>query len=78
MQSTNVDVNNTGITFVGAGYQPPNAVSRAAATYALLQSDLIDQPTEGRKLADKWKRIIWAISDTANQSLIVDEETEEG
>ena len=77
VQSTNVDVNNTGITFVGGGFQPQNTVSLPNADYALMQSDAIDQPTQGRELSEKWKQAIWATADTASQSLLVEEEVEE-
>ncbi len=77
VQSTNVDAANTGIVFIGGGFQPQNTVSAPNADYALMQSDAIDQPTQGRKLSDKWKQAIWAIASVAGQSLLVEEETED-
>ena len=77
VQSTNVDAANTGIVFVGAGFQPQSTVALPNADYALMQSDAIVQPGEGQKLANRWKKAIWAVSNTAAQSLLVEEETEE-
>ena len=77
VQSTNVVAANTGITYIGAGFQPQSSPTLPLADYSLLQSDLINLPTQGQKLSAKWKRAIWAISDTAAQTLLVEEETEE-
>lgn len=76
-QSSQVDAANTDQVFVGFGHQPQSTVSLPAAGYPIRQSDTISKPEPGEKLAELYKQAIWAVAGAANQSLIVEEETEE-
>ena len=75
-QSSQIDAGNTGQVFVGFGHQPQSTVSDPAAGYPIKQSDAIIKPEAGEKLADIFKQAVWAVSDAATQSLIVEEELE--
>ena len=73
-QSSQVDSSNTGQVFVGFGHQPQSVVSDPAAGYPIKQSDVIERPRVGEELMPHEKLDIWAVSDTAAQSLIIEEE----
>ena len=77
VQSTNVDANNTGKTFIGYGHQPVATVGHPSQGEILMQSDAIDQPGASGILDKKYKGQVWAVSDTASQSVSIDEEIEQ-
>lgn len=74
VQTTNVDANNTGKVFVGFGHQPVATVGHPSQGDVLLQGDGIIEPGENSELNERYKQAVWAISDTAKQSVIVEEE----
>lgn len=76
MQPTAVDSNNTGKIYVAANYQPIATIGHASQGEVLIQGASIEQPRAGEPISEKWKGQVWATSDTANQTLIVEEEVE--
>jgi len=76
-QSSQIDAGNTGQVFIGFGHQPQSTVSDPAAGYPIKQSDAIVKPEAGEKLAEIFKQAVWAIGDADDQSLLVEEESEE-
>lgn len=77
MQSSQIDAANVGQCFVGIGHQPQSVVSDPAAGFPMKQSDAIVMPESGQTLPKRWKRSVWIVCDTADQSFNIDEESEE-
>ena len=73
-----VDAGNTGRIHVGFGFQPIAVVGHVAQGEVLLQGAAIDEPPVSGKLSPDRKRIIWATSSQNNQSINVEEETDNG
>lgn len=76
MQAVIVDTNNTGSIFIGIGFQPTATVGTPLQGEILVQGVLIERPRVGEKLTDREKGAIWAVSDTADQTILVEEESE--
>lgn len=76
MQPSSIDSANTGKVFVAAGHQPVATVGHNLQGEILIQGAAINRPEAGEELQEEWKLNIWAVSDTASQSLIVEEELE--
>lgn len=77
MQSTNVDSANTGKLFLTPGQQPVSTVGHPSQGEVLVQGAAISRPAAGEKLPEVWKKAIWAVADTAAQTLTVEEQTEQ-
>ena len=77
MQTTQIDSGNTGQCFVGIGHQPQSVVTDPGAGFPIKQSDAIVMPEPGQELPERWKGKIWIVCDAADQSFIIDEESEE-
>ena len=73
MQAELVDANNLGKVFIGVGFQPTATVGAHLQGEVLIQSAVIEKPESGHVLEDNEKAIIWAVSDTADQTIIVEE-----
>jgi len=73
MQATNVDSNNTGKIFLTTGRQPIGTVGHPGQGDVLLQGAGIEEPAGGGVIDSRWKQQIWAVSDTADQTLTVEE-----
>jgi len=76
MQATNVDTNNTGKVFVAYGQQPVATVGHPSQGEVLIQAAAFEEPAAGLQLDKKYKQAVWAIADTASQSVVVEEEIE--
>lgn len=75
MQPFDVDGNNTGLIHIGTGFQPVATVGHPSQGEILLQAGAIVEPAAGEKISERFKRTIWATSSLANQTLTVEEET---
>jgi len=73
MQAELVDANNTGKVFIGIGRQPVPTVGHAGQGEVLIQSAAIERPEKNRPLEKFEKAAIWATSDSANQTIVVEE-----
>ena len=75
MQAELVDPVNLGKIFVGLGFQPVATVGEPLQGEVLIQSAVLERPRVGETLTEREKGAIWAVSDTANQTLVVEEES---
>lgn len=78
MQAADVDANNTGNIQIGFGFQPQATIGLPLQGEVLIASASIDEPPAGANLSDARKKAIWARSSVANQSIIVEEEVDNG
>ena len=78
VQSTNVDANNTGNTFITFGQQPVATVGHPSQGDVVRQADGIEEPVSNIPLDRKYKQAVWAVASAANQSVNVEEEIENG
>ena len=76
MQPSSIDAGNTGQIRITKGHQPGIGATNPSRGEVLIQGGFIDEPKGGTKLDDLSKKAIWATSDTADQSLTVEEESE--
>ena len=76
MQAFDVDANNVGHIKIGAGFQPNATTGTPTQGEILVASAFIDEPPAGEKLTQERKGKIWAVSSDANQSILVEEESE--
>lgn len=77
MQIKSVDANNTGKIFIGIGKQPVAVVGHASQGEVLMQGAVMEKPRTGETLRPFEQMTIWAISDTANQTIVIEEIIEE-
>ena len=75
MQAELVDAANTGMIFVGIGFQPTPTVGEPLQGEVLIQSAVIERPRVGEPLTEREKGAVWAVSNAANQTLVVEEES---
>lgn len=73
MQAELVDANNTGKVYVGVGFQPTATVGAPLQGEVLIQSAVIEKPEVGGRLEESEKAAVWAVADTADQTLVVEE-----
>lgn len=76
MQPFDIDANNTERIHIGFGFQPVATVANPNQGEVLLQGATIDEPQFTGQLTQNRKKIIWATSSKANQSLTIEEEVE--
>ena len=78
MLAADLDANNVGRIHIGFGFQPQAVVGNPAAGEILVPSASIDEPPSGAELTPDRKKAIWANSSVANQTITVEEETQNG
>lgn len=76
MQPYDVDNNNVGRIHIGYGFQPVATVGHGSQGEVLIGGSTILQPSTDAPLDEKFKRAVWVTSSVANQTLIVEEESE--
>ena len=76
MQAELVDPTNTGKIFIGLGFQPVGTVGHSLQGEILIQSAALVYPLGGNVLESRHKGTVWALSDTASQSIYFEEEVE--
>lgn len=76
MQAELVDANNIGKVYIGVGFQPRATVGAHLQGEVLIQSAVIEKPEAGHVLEENEKAVVWAVADTADQTLIVEEYNE--
>ena len=77
MQPSSVDATNTGLVHLGFGFQPVATVGHQSQGFILLQASILEEPVGGAKITSYFKQAVWSIASAANQSVLVEEETEE-
>ena len=78
MLAADLDANNVGRIHIGFGFQPQAVVGNPAAGEILVPSASMDEPPAGAEISPDRKKAIWANSSVANQTMTVEEETENG
>ena len=77
MQPTSIDAGNTGRVHLGFGFQPTATVGHASQGFILIAATILEEPVGERVIEAYFKQSVWAIASAADQSVIVEEYTEE-
>ena len=77
MQPTSIDAANTGRVHLAFGFQPTATVGHASQGIVLIAGTILEEPVSERAIEPHFKRALWAIADTASQSVILEEFADE-